>query len=186
MNSKTGKLVWDTKSISLNYILYGRFWIDLTASLPLELLQVIISTSQENLRFFGLLKMVRLLRLGRMISFLRSKQRLQFSMKIIQILFFLFIIIHWINCLWSFLTTREEVWFPPKDLDSRETKAYEASKMDRYFLFYYYGILTLVGNELLPVKFSEILAAIFLLLLGTVFIGAAIGEFTNLISNMTK
>lgn len=97
VNSKTGKLVTDGKIIAIKYIVFGRFPIDLLASLPLEFAALIIPTSERNLRFIGMVKLVRLLRLGRMISFLRQNQKLQYSMKIGQLLFFIFLITHWLN-----------------------------------------------------------------------------------------
>ncbi|CAI2370102.1 unnamed protein product [Moneuplotes crassus] len=186
VNSKTGKLVTDGKIIAIKYIVFGRFPIDLLASLPLELSTLIIPTSEQNLRFISMVKLARLLRLGRMISFLRQNQKLQYSMKIGQLLFFIFLTMHWLSCLWAVITRSEEEWFPPKDLDFRNTKAYTGSNQDRYIIYAYYAILTIAGNELLPTNYVEILIAEFMFLLGTVFIGAIIGEFTNLISVMTK
>ena len=37
VNSKTGRVVYNLKSIAKNYVL-GRFWVDLLASIPFELL----------------------------------------------------------------------------------------------------------------------------------------------------
>lgn len=96
-HTKTGKIVTSGKKIAMKYILNGRFGVDLIATIPLEFLTLIFSTSESNLRFFGMLKMVRLLRLGRMISFLKGKQKLKFSIKVGQLLFFVFLMVHWIN-----------------------------------------------------------------------------------------
>jgi hypothetical protein len=79
VNSKTGELEMDGKQIALRYILNGRFIVDLIASLPLEALALIHAGGDGSFKFLGMLKMVRLLRLGRMISFLKSHQKLQFS-----------------------------------------------------------------------------------------------------------
>lgn len=130
--------------------------------------------------------MVRLLRLGRMITFLKANQKLKFSMKFGQLLFFLVLIIHWINWIWFYTVNINETWYPPKDLDSKVTKAYSASGSTQYILFYYYGVITLVGNELLPTVYYELLCALFLVFLATVVIGLVIGEFTYLMSNFTK
>lgn len=97
VNSKTGKLVSDGKKIALKYILNGRFGVDIIASLPLEAISLINLGGEGSLKFLGMLKMVRLLRLGRMISFLKSHQKLQFSIKIGQLLFFVFLTIHWFS-----------------------------------------------------------------------------------------
>ena len=83
--------------IAVRYVLYGRFVVDLIASLPLEIITLVLTTNSDNLKFLGMLKMVRLLRLGRIITFLKANQKLKFSMKIGQLLFFIFLTMHWIN-----------------------------------------------------------------------------------------
>jgi hypothetical protein len=83
--------------IALRYILNGRFGVDLVASLPLEALTVLFSFTSMNLKFLSMLKLVRLFRLGRMITFLKANQKLKFSMKICQLLFFILLINHWVN-----------------------------------------------------------------------------------------
>ena len=95
---KTDELVTNSKKIALRYILNGRFWVDLIASMPLEIIALLMpSGGSIDVRFLGMLKLVRLLRLGRMITFLKANQKLKISMKIGQILFFLLLTIHWIN-----------------------------------------------------------------------------------------
>ena len=173
--------------MAVHYVLYGRFGIDLIASMPLELVAVIFSTTNSsNLKFLSMLKMVRLLRLGRMITFLKANQILKFSMKITQLIFFVLLINHWINCLWYSITENDESWFPPKDLDFNQTDAFSAEPFTRYVLFYYYAIFILVGSEILPTDSTELIVITFLILVGTISIGIIIGEFTSLHEAMTK
>lgn len=68
---KTDTEVKDGKKIAINYVLYGRFSIDILASMPLDFITFFFSTSSSKLKFLGMMKMMRLLRLGRMISFLK-------------------------------------------------------------------------------------------------------------------
>jgi hypothetical protein len=97
---KTDDLVFDSKRIAINY-LKGRFWIDLLASLPLEYIILLFSeSSSQQLKFFGMLKLVRLLRLGRIVTYLKMNSNFKFGMKLIQLLFMLLLIIHWCTCLW--------------------------------------------------------------------------------------
>jgi hypothetical protein len=89
--------VLNGRKIAINYAMYGRFPVDVVASIPLDIFMIFLNTSSSNLKFLGMLKMVRILRLGRMISFLKKNQGLKFSAKFIQLLFFLELYIHWIN-----------------------------------------------------------------------------------------
>ena len=77
INSKTGFEVVEGSKIALNYILSGRFFVDLAASIPFEniytMLVVVDEGSNAELKLLGLLKLVRLLRLGRIIRYMKFK-----------------------------------------------------------------------------------------------------------------
>lgn len=186
INKWTGKIITDGRVIAAKYVIYGRFWIDFVASLPLEVLETLFSTPGGSLKFFTMLKLVRILRLGRMISYLKSNQGLKFSLKIFQLIFFILISIHWTNWAWFLITEDTEVWFPAKDLDHKHTVAFSGDPFEKYVLFYYYGMLTLIGNDLIPTDYSEIIFSIIMGFVGMIFIGMVIGEFTTLLSNLTK
>jgi len=102
---KTESLVTDGNKIAWRY-LQGRFWIDLLASLPLEMIAILFGgrVSDETLKIFGMFKLVRLLRLGRMITYMKVNRSFKFSMKLIQLMFMLLLILHWISCFW-YITT---------------------------------------------------------------------------------
>lgn len=101
-------------------------------------------------------------------------------------MFFVVLTVHWINWLWYLVTARNKEWFPPKDLDIKDTDAFTGVPLTKYWIFYYYGVLTLVGGELMPTNYLEVIIALFIVCIGTVFIGLVIGEFTTLLSNITK
>ena len=184
-DSKTDDEIRNWKKISARYLFQGRFIVDLMASLPLEVMESIFGTN-ENLKFLGMLKLIRLLRLGRMITFLKANRKLKFGMKILQLIFMLLMCIHWMNCAWYYITVINKTWFPPKDIDFRETKLFNSSYLDEYIMMYYYGMLTLVANELIPTNSTELVTGIILVFIGSIIIGITIGEFANLLSEMGK
>jgi len=68
----------------MNYI-KGRFWIDLLASIPFEKFLVVDqeeASDNTTFKIFGLLKMIRLLRLGRIITYMKFKQSLKIGFRI--------------------------------------------------------------------------------------------------------
>jgi len=76
INLKTGQEVYEPKKIVLNYVLHWRFWVDLLAILPFELIYNLISGSKKSsfsFRVFDVMKLIRLLRLGRIITYLKFK-----------------------------------------------------------------------------------------------------------------
>jgi hypothetical protein len=73
-DQKTDNIIRDSKLIAINYI-KGRFFIDLLASVPFDLIGRLITTTPDaridpsTTTFLSILKMTRLLRLGRMVSY---------------------------------------------------------------------------------------------------------------------
>jgi len=186
-DSKTDELVVDWRKIGLTYMLYGRFWVDIVASLPLEIITFIFGDN-GYWEFLGLLKLVRLLRLGRMISYIRTNRKFKFGMKILQLIFFILMVIHWVNCTWYYIAVNTKSWFPPKDIDFKSTVIFneDNGNLEEYVLMYYYGMLTLQANEIIPTTPAEVMTATLLVFLGIVVIGVTIGEFSNLLAAITK
>jgi hypothetical protein len=79
VNTNTNELIRDWKMIALKYTL-GRLWIDLLASLPIEAVTLIYQG--QGVKLLGMVKMIRLLRLGRMLTYIKAHKNLKFSMKI--------------------------------------------------------------------------------------------------------
>ena len=103
INEKTGLEVKDGKVISKKYIKHWRFYIDILSIIPFELLYNAISqdtSSKQQFKVFDLMKLVRLLRLGRIITYLKFKQDIKIGFRIFQLLFMLLLIVHWVACLW--------------------------------------------------------------------------------------
>ena len=85
---KSGTEVVSGKKIAWNYVMKGRFWVDLLASIPFELIiGLFVDVDQGNLQLLGLLKLVRLLRLGRIITYMKFKSSVKFGFKLSQIQF---------------------------------------------------------------------------------------------------
>jgi uncharacterized membrane protein required for colicin V production len=176
------KYVNDWRIIAFRYVFQGRFIFDLMASVPVEALMLI----SENLRFLGMFKIIRLLRLSRLLHYLRSYQNIKFILMIMQQCFVLFLGIHFINCFWYSVTKSSGKWIPAKDLDAEGTNAFSDSNYDNYLLNLYYGVLTLLTNDLIPTSTTELNIAILFIFVGVVIVGVLIGEFSDLLDKMTR
>lgn len=71
-------------------------------------------------------------------------------------------------------------------MDWYGTIVYSGSDFDRYNIFFYYSILTLVTNELMPKSQLEIAVSIVILLIGYMTIGVLIGEFSSILNDMNE
>jgi hypothetical protein len=85
-----------------------------------------------------------------------------------------------------FIISVDETWWPPKDLDARETRMFNSNNLDEYVINFYYAALVIIGAELLPTNQLELISAIVMCILAPLIIGVIIGQFTEHIANITK
>lgn len=116
MHSSSGEEITTSKEIACNYI-QGRFWIDFAAVLPVDAManvsgQIITlgvvhfrdygqSTGKTNLwAILNTLKLTRVLRLGRIITYMNESDDIKLSLRLMKMCFFLGIYIHFSACIW--------------------------------------------------------------------------------------
>lgn len=101
---KTGDNVNNCALICWHYV-KGRFSIDLISAIPFELVGSALFREGNNamLQLFGLCKLVRVLRLGRLLTFINLKENLKLSFKLINLIFFLILYLHMVGCMWFYL-----------------------------------------------------------------------------------
>ena len=92
----------DSKRIAWNY-LKGRFTVDVLASLPLEIVAKLftsttIDASTSNI--FSMFKLTRLFRLGRMIHYFNLNPEFKFGMKMLEMFILIMVYINLITCIW--------------------------------------------------------------------------------------
>lgn len=99
-----GEEVFDWKKIAKKYLL-GRFFIDLISTIPLD--------SMGNLpvlQTFQLLKLFRLSRISKIIKNLPLKEDLKTIIKVLNLIFMLFIYIHCIACIDFLIVNQSKKW----------------------------------------------------------------------------
>lgn len=187
VNSKTGTEVISPRQIFINYTLHGRFFVDLLATIPFELIVAVIMPNADfSFQVFGLLKLVRLLRLGRIITYMKFKQGLKIGFRIFQLLFFLLLLVHWIGCIWYMLVSSEDSWLPPKDLDAGETDFYRLSSLRQYTVVFYYAILLIVGNESAPRSTGQTIFSSLVVIMGAIVTAFIFGNMAALMATINK
>ena len=95
LHEKTGDEISDPKKIAKKYI-KTRFWIDLAASIPLDFMALLFfsSSNSNELQLISLLKLVRVLRLNRIITYMNTRDDIKLSLKLIKLIFFLILYLH--------------------------------------------------------------------------------------------
>lgn len=83
ISEQTGMEIVEQRSIFIHYACSGRFVVDFLASIPFDLLIPANEGNQSSqTALLGALKLVRLLRLGRIVQFMKMRQDLKLGFKI--------------------------------------------------------------------------------------------------------
>lgn len=188
INVKTGEEEFNLKKIAKNY-LKGRFWIDLFASLPLDFISSFFVSNKNNveiLKIFGLLKLVRISRLGRIIILLNIEETIKISLKLANMIFMLLVYFHCQACLWYILVSQNKEWVPPLDyLVTREV--YNDSLSMKYLTSYYYSVMFFANNDNLPVSTeSQLTFCSFALLISAIMNANVLGNVAVLVSSLSR
>jgi hypothetical protein len=71
--------------------------------------------------------MVRMLRLGRIVTFMKMQNNAKLAFRIGSLLGMQLLIIHWLGCVWYLLVQTPGSWFPVYDPSMEETDFYALS-----------------------------------------------------------
>jgi heme/copper-type cytochrome/quinol oxidase subunit 4 len=116
LDEESGEEIKDAGIIAKTY-LKGRFTIDFLSTVPFDSIALIFMDRQaaSNFKLFGLLKLIRVLRLNRIIMYLNLKQDIKASIKLVKLIFFLLMYVHFIACIWFYIVNVKKEWIPPLD-----------------------------------------------------------------------
>ena len=106
VNPQTGDEQLNSSKIALNYF-FGRFWLDLFSSIPFETVILLIpyvdSETASRMVVISCLKLIRILRLGRLINYLNSSDDFKLQLRLCKLCFMLALYIHVTACIWYFV-----------------------------------------------------------------------------------
>jgi len=199
IDKATNEEVFDTKIIARMYM-KGRFWIDLLASVPFDIIisACLIGISQISgnndaknnnltiLSMLGLLKLVRILRLSRLITFMNVQEDIKMSLKLVKLIFFLVLYLHFVGCMWYFLVKQDEEWIPPLDYVWVKTEIYSKSHIHQYSIAIYHSILVLAGNDIGPRDEFQMLILTLLLLMSAIINANIFGNIAVLLQQINR
>ena len=142
------------------------------------------NSSSWVFQVFGLLKLVRILRLSRLISFLNLKQDLKMQLKLGKLVFFLILYIHFQGCIWYFLVNQKQEWIPPLDYVFIETTLWESSIWKKYWNCQYHSVMILSGGDVGPRDSITLFFATYTILIGAIVNANIFGNLAVLVSQM--
>ena len=188
LNSKTGEEIFDLKAIAKNY-LRGRFWLDILASLPLDLVTLFFISSDGNttiFELFGLLKLVRVLRLSRIIMYMNLKDDIKMSLKLVKLVFFLVMYIHCQGWAWHLIVKGNKKWIPPLDYVYITTEIYGDTISMQYWNAIYHSTLLLAGNDIGPRRDLQLIFCVTTLLIWAIINANIFGNLAVLVSALNR
>lgn len=187
VDESTGNEISNMRLIAIQY-LKGKFWIDLLASLPLDFISYAFDNSDNDntiiLQLFGLLKLVRILRLSRLIAYMNLNNELKMSLKLIKLLFFLILYLHCLGCLWFFIVKQNEIWIPPLDYIYLKTGLFGESQLYQYSLSIYHALLILGINDIGPRNTFQMIFICVMLIVSAIINASIFGNMTVLLQSL--
>lgn len=179
----SGQEIRDVKAIQKNY-LKTHFTIDLLATVPFDLLAELILGNAGLFRLLGVLKLIRVLRLHRIITYLRTDASTKAALMLFKLVFYLLMYVHCWGCFWWMLVARERRWIPIYDYDEigLMRNLYSGAVLTQYSSSIHAAMLAMTGNCIGPRTTSEILMGSLGLFSGQLIQANVFGELSVLIT----
>ena len=160
------------------------------ATIPLDSIALIFVSGETAARFklFGVLKLVRLMRLNRIIRNLSVKKETKVVLKLAKLIFFLIMWVHCQSCLWFYLIRSDKIWMPPLDTiwGWQKQILFIQTTPYKYWLCTYTSLLFLTSNDLQPRGITQINFNLWGDFLGALMIANMFGELTILTADLNE
>jgi voltage-gated potassium channel len=184
--NEEGEEVVEGKEIRKHYLMSGNLGLDVIAVIPFD--DIVewadAGINSTSLKIVRCLKLIRLFRLRRIISLLKIRKDIKLALKIMVVLYFLFLFIHICASLFSLMNSSSTDYTPPNDIGRPEYYYMDDLQVYRYWLSFYYVILMLLGADTVVFNTAQCAFAVVVLLLGSMITAVLFGEITVLVLNL--
>lgn len=182
----SGEEVTDSRQIAKKYVTNAQFYIDVLSTVPWDDL----FGGGILMQSFGLLKLMRVTRISSVIMNLNTSQEVKAGLKVIYLVFQMFLYIHVMGCIWYFVVSIEERWIPNMDFiwfgNPQVYDVYYTDTSRSYWACFYIGFYLFGVGEVCPRTETEILVSIPILILSSIMNGLIIGNMALYISELNK
>jgi hypothetical protein len=189
IHSQTGEEIFDQKLIAKNY-LGGQFTIDFLSAIPFDLLLGgAVGDENENqfLSFIKSLKLFRVLRLNRLITYMNSTDDVKHSLRLLKLFFMILLIVHVEACLWFYLVNQQHEWRPTQYYERSDgTQFYEDDWSTQYMYSFYNLMLVLFGTDLIPVNRAQYITMSIFLLIGALVNAQFFGTIVVILQSFNR
>ena len=173
----------EPKEIAILY-LKSRFWIDLLSTIPFDLF-IPTDGGLFFIKLFGLLKVVRVTRLNRIINLMNVKDDLKMTLKLLKLVYFLLLYIHFAACIWWFIVKNDKNWIPQMDYMFLATDTYDNFSVTKQYLqCFYHSIILLGGSGIGHRNNTQIINSIIVLLIGAIINANIFGNMAVIVQDL--
>ena len=173
--------------IAINY-LKSRFWIDLFATIPFDtIVELVSSQSSNEFQLFGILKLIRIARLNKIVTYMNVKEDIKIGLKLTKLFFFLSIYFHILGCLWFYMVNIQKKWIPPLDTIYPTTTFYQQGIWYKYWMAVYHAVLIETANDIAPrIETIQVVFWTLMILIGAVVNAYIFGMIIFLVAAMNN
>ena len=165
--------------IARRYI-FGRFLIDLLSTIPFDKL----APTSAILPIFGMLKLFRVFRISMVIRNLTIKSSAKSMLKVLWLIFGLFLYLHVLACLWYYIIKDSEEWLCNFDFVFGGShylfEVYSGSFIRRYLRCFYIAFYIIAIGEMVPRRNIEIIIISLIMLASAILISNIFGSMAVL------
>jgi potassium voltage-gated channel Eag-related subfamily H protein 7 len=147
----TGIEIRDTKQLAHLYF-QGQFTIDFLSTVPFDTFAELILGDAGFFKVLGVLKLVRVMRLSRIITFLRCDSQTKAMLNLFKLVFYLIMYVHCCGCVFWLLINPTERWIPVYQYGKTYLwgAIYHQSTEYQYIACVHSAMLSMTGNETGP------------------------------------
>ncbi|CDW87072.1 cyclic nucleotide-binding protein [Stylonychia lemnae] len=183
ISSISGDEIFDARMITQNYLTNGRFVLDVLSSIPFNA----VGSSSDILPILGMLKLFRVGRISIVIRNLNMSADTKAFLRVLWLIFFLFMYTHIIGCLWFYVVNQNDKWVPKKDQIFEDQFAYEvysSGLLRQYLVAFYTAYFLIAGGEMSPQTDTEITLAFIIMLFSSMVLANIFVQMTVLNSQI--
>jgi hypothetical protein len=157
------------------------FLIDLLSSIPIDM----IFASDSPLKVINSLKIIRIKRLTRIIDKMNADEERKSIYRMLQLVFYLFLMMHIVGCLWNAIVHMDKTWIITLDFvhAGRYPQIYhfyEKGAEYKYLCALYTSLMFLGGNEMGPRTDFEMMMCSLILIVLAIFNAWLFGDMAVL------
>ena len=183
----TGEEIIEPKKIAYEYI-KTRFFIDLIASIPFDnVAEIFVPVgSVSTLNLITLLKLARVMRLGRLISVMKVKDDIKLSLRLFKLVFFLILYLHWQGCLWYYIVIKDQKWIPSIDYNFSSSSFYSKRLFFQYWTCLYQSVQIFAGGDVGPLTTLQLAYCSFFIMIGAIINANLFGQLAVIFSSLNR